>query len=81
MSTAQITEWKEALQALKQNLTGTSSEREFTIREIIGETAWAPLERTIRHRLGKYVRSNLDQFGLVFARMAGRIIVYRKSAM
>lgn len=81
MSTAQITEWNEALQALKQNLTGTVPEQEFTIREIIGETAWTPLQRTTRHRLGKHVRKNIDQFGLVFARMAGRITVYKKSAI
>ncbi len=75
----QIAEWDEVSRVLKQNIAVVPPGQEFTIRQIIGEPAWAPLQRKTRHDFGRHVRRNLEQYGLVFARMAGRVLVYKKS--
>ncbi|BAP45446.1 CTP synthase [Pseudomonas sp. StFLB209] len=75
----QITEWDEVSRILKQNVAIIPLGQEFTARQIIGEPAWAPLQRKTRHDFGRHVRRNLEQYGLVFARMAGRVLVYKKS--
>ncbi len=81
MNLTQITEWNEASRVLRQNVAAMPSGQEHTIREIIGEEAWEPLQRTTRHHFGKHVRRNLEHYGLVFARMAGRVAVYKKSTI
>ncbi|OZY38772.1 hypothetical protein CJF35_02340 [Pseudomonas lundensis] len=75
----QIAEWDEASRVLKQNVAVMPLGQEFTIRQIIGKPSWAPLQRKTRHDFGRHVRRNLEQYGLVFARMAGRVLVYKKS--
>jgi hypothetical protein len=81
MNFTQIAEWDEASRVLKQNVAVIPLGQGFTIRQIIGETAWAPLQRKTRHHFGRHVRRNLEQYGLVFAHMAGRVLVYKKSAI
>ncbi|MDT4869536.1 hypothetical protein FQZ97_1045710 [compost metagenome] len=81
MKFTQIAEWNEASRVLKQNVAAMPLGEEFTIRQIIGEEAWAPLQRATRHHFGRHVRRNLEQYGLVFARMAGRVLVYKKSTI
>lgn len=81
MKLTQIAEWNEASRILKQNVAVMPLGQEFTIRQIIGEAVWAPLQCTTRHDFGRHVRRNLEQYGLVFARMAGRVLVYKKSAI
>jgi hypothetical protein len=81
MSDAQATHWDKASEALKKNASALPLGQEAKIRDIIGEDIWSPLQRTTRHRFGKHVRKNLDGYGLIFARMAGRIAVYRRSAV
>jgi len=39
----QIAEWDEVSRVLKQNIAVVPPGQEFTIRQIIGEPAWAPL--------------------------------------
>lgn len=75
----QIAEWDEVSRVLKPNAAAMPLGQELTIRQIIGELAWAPLQRTTRHDFGRHVRRNLEHYGLVFARMAGRVLVYKKS--
>lgn len=70
----QTTEWEEASRALKQNVAVMPSGQELTIRQIIGEPTWAPLQRKTRHHFGRHVRRNLEQHGLVFSHMAGRAL-------
>lgn len=77
----QIAEWDKVSRVLNQNVAVMPLGQEFTIREIIGEPAWAPLQRKTRHDFGRHVRRNLEQYGLVFARMAGRVLVYKKSPL
>lgn len=81
MNFTQIAEWNEASRVLKQNVAAVPLGQEFTIRQIIGEIAWAPLQRETRHHFGRDVRRNLEQYGLVVAGMAGRVLVYKKSAI
>ena len=81
MNTLQTSVWDKASQTLKHNVAAMPLGQERKIREIIGEVTWAPLQRSTRHRFGKHVRANLEHYGLVFARMAGRIPVYKKSAI
>ncbi|MBC3382977.1 hypothetical protein J2Y39_003075 [Pseudomonas sp. 2957] len=81
MNTTQTSDWDKASETLKHNVAAMPLGQERKIREIIGEVTWAPLHRSTRHRFGKHVRANLEHYGLVFARMAGRIAVYKKSAI
>jgi len=81
MNTLQIIEWNKISETLMQNVKAMPLGQERKIREIIGEEPWAPLFRTTRHRFGKHVRANPERYGLVFARMAGRIAVYKKSSI
>jgi len=53
----------------------------FKIRDVIGELVWQPLPRTSRHQLGKYVRANIAEFGLVHVGRAGSIALYKKSTV
>lgn len=79
MDNVQSTAWDEASNKLKAGIKAMPAGKESKIRDIIGEITWKPLERTTRHRFGKYVRANLDHYGLVFVRKAGTIAVYKKS--
>lgn len=81
MNATQTSDWDNVSETLKHNVAAMPLGQERKIREIIGEEPWAPLQRTTRHRFGKYVRANPERYGLVFARMAGRIAVYKKSAI
>ena len=81
MNTKQASDWDKASETLKHNVAAMPLGQERKIREIIGEVLWAPLQRTTRHRFGKHVRANPEHYGLLFARMAGRIAVYKKSAI
>ncbi|AZV24456.1 hypothetical protein CT157_00030 [Pseudomonas syringae] len=81
MNFTQIAGWDEASRVLKQTIAVTPLGQEFTIRQIIGEVAWAPLQHKTRHDFGRHVRRSLEQYGLVFARKAGRVLVYKKSAI
>jgi len=81
MNFTQIAGWDEASRVLKQNIAVTPLGQEFTIRQIIGEVTWEPLQHKTRHDFGRHVRRNLEQYGLVFARKAGRVLVYKKSAI
>ncbi|MBC3363492.1 hypothetical protein [Pseudomonas sp. SWRI154] len=78
MNTTQASHWDKASETLKHNVAAMPFGQERKIREIIGERPWAPLQRTTRHRFGKHVRANPERYGLVFARMAGSIAVYKK---
>lgn len=81
MDTVQLSAWTNASDALKRNAALAPQGREFKIRDIIGEKLWQPLDRTTRHRLGKHVRANLEDYGLVYVRKAGTITVYKKSSV
>lgn len=78
MNATQISALHKALEVLMVNAAKLTAGQERKIREIIGETYWLPLQREDRHRLGKLVRANPEQYGLVFARYAGSILVYKK---
>ncbi|WP_025131904.1 hypothetical protein [Pseudomonas sp. PH1b] len=81
MNDLQTSAWDLVSAALKHNVTLLPAGQERTIRQIIGEDLWQPLQRKNRHRFGKSVRANLDHYGLVFVRKAGTIAVYKKSAV
>lgn len=66
---------------LKKNVPAMLAGAAFKIRQIIGEPSWGPLDRTSRHQLGKYVRANLAEYGLVYVGKAGTIALYKKSTV
>lgn len=71
--------WNDASNALKQNAASMPRDQKRTIRKIIGETLWTPLQWPTRHRLGKHVRAHLDAYGLVHAGKKGSIAAYVKA--
>lgn len=81
MDNMQTSAWDKASDTLKKNISAMPLGQASKIRDIIGEVTWAPLQRTTRHRFGKNVRANLEHYGLVFAGIAGRIAVYKKSVI
>ena len=81
MDNMQTSDWDKASDTLKKNISAMPLGQASKIRDIIGEVPWAPLQRTTRQRFGKHVRANLEHYGLVFAGMAGRIAVYKKSVI
>lgn len=81
MSVDQRAARSDALNALKVNAALAPAGQVFKIRDVIGEQLWEPLERTTRHDVGRHVRANLDHYGLVVAGYAGRILLYRRSAV
>jgi len=74
-------EMRVAADELKRRVPLMASDVPFKIRGAIGELVWEPLDHVSRHKLGKHVRANLAEFGLIHVGKAGTIALYKKSTI